>query len=343
MNSHPSALRDFTVDRRVWLLSAVAIVIGAGGAILAVLLLRCIALATNIFYFHRFSLASVSPAASPLGHWMPLVPRRRRPDRRRHGALRLRQDPRPRHPRGHRVHPPQRRAHPAQNRHPQAHLRRHLHRLRRPLRRRRPHHHDRRSIRLPHRPVDAPHRRRAHHPPRRRSLRRHVRHLRLAACRHPPRRRATPLRVASPQPHPGRLRQHHGCHPARPLARLRPALHHARSALPANRLGSHHRARPRPHHRPHSLRSKPNHVRLRRPLRPSPHSLDVVACPRRRRHRHRRHLLPPRPRRRLRQHRRPPPRQRPSRPAPRSHPRQVPHVGLLSRLRDLRRSPRPAL
>ena len=74
MNSHPSALRDFTVDRRVWLLSAVAIVIGTGASILAVLLLRCIALATNLFYFHRLSLASVSPAASPLRHWMPLVP-----------------------------------------------------------------------------------------------------------------------------------------------------------------------------------------------------------------------------------------------------------------------------
>jgi chloride channel protein, CIC family len=74
MNSHPSALRDFTVDRRVWLLSAVAIVIGSGAAVLAVLLLKCIALCTNIFYFHRLSLASVRPADSPLGHWMPLVP-----------------------------------------------------------------------------------------------------------------------------------------------------------------------------------------------------------------------------------------------------------------------------
>ncbi len=74
MNSHPSALRDFTVDRRVWLLSAVAVVIGAGGAVLAVLLLKCIALATNIFYYHRISLANVGPAGSPLGLLMPLVP-----------------------------------------------------------------------------------------------------------------------------------------------------------------------------------------------------------------------------------------------------------------------------
>ena len=74
MNSHTSVLRDFTVDRRVWLLSAVAIVIGACGAALAVALLKAIALATNIFYYHRLSLAPVSPAGSPLGTWMLLVP-----------------------------------------------------------------------------------------------------------------------------------------------------------------------------------------------------------------------------------------------------------------------------
>ena len=74
MKSQPSILRDFTVDRRVWLLSAVALAVGAGAAGLAVLLLRCIALATNLFYYHRFSFAAVSPAGSPLGPWMPFVP-----------------------------------------------------------------------------------------------------------------------------------------------------------------------------------------------------------------------------------------------------------------------------
>ena len=52
MRSRPSALRDFTVDRRVWLLTGVALFIGAGAAALAVLLLRAIALATNVFYYH---------------------------------------------------------------------------------------------------------------------------------------------------------------------------------------------------------------------------------------------------------------------------------------------------
>jgi voltage-gated chloride channel len=74
MQSKPSALRDFTVDRRVWLLSVVAIGIGVCATALAVLLLRCIALSTNLFYYHRFSSTPVSPAGSPLGHWMVVVP-----------------------------------------------------------------------------------------------------------------------------------------------------------------------------------------------------------------------------------------------------------------------------
>lgn len=74
MKSHSSALRDFTVDRRVWLLSAFAVLIGTGAAILAVVLLKAIALCTNMFYYHRFSLRSVGPVGSPLGYWMPVVP-----------------------------------------------------------------------------------------------------------------------------------------------------------------------------------------------------------------------------------------------------------------------------
>src|SRR3984957_19543259 len=74
MRSEPSILRDFTVDRRVWLLSGVAIGIGACATVLAVLLLRCIALFTNLFYYHRLSAVGVSPAGSPLGYWMVVVP-----------------------------------------------------------------------------------------------------------------------------------------------------------------------------------------------------------------------------------------------------------------------------
>jgi len=74
LKSEPSALRDFTVDRRVWLLSGVALVIGAGATLLAVALLRLIALSTNLFYYHQLSFESVSPAGSALGHWMVAVP-----------------------------------------------------------------------------------------------------------------------------------------------------------------------------------------------------------------------------------------------------------------------------
>jgi CIC family chloride channel protein len=75
VKSRPSALRDFTVDQRTWLLGAVALVIGTGAAALAVILLRAIALMTNVFYYHRISLAMVGPAGSPEARWlMALAP-----------------------------------------------------------------------------------------------------------------------------------------------------------------------------------------------------------------------------------------------------------------------------
>ena len=70
MKSRPSALRDFTVDHRVWFLSSAALLIGACGAALAVILLRAIACATNLFYYHRLSLAMVGPAGSTLPPWL---------------------------------------------------------------------------------------------------------------------------------------------------------------------------------------------------------------------------------------------------------------------------------
>ena len=74
MKSHPSVLRDFTVDRRVWLISSAAVLIGCCAAVVAVLLLRLIGLCTNLFYYHRLNTALVSPAGSPFGPWMVLVP-----------------------------------------------------------------------------------------------------------------------------------------------------------------------------------------------------------------------------------------------------------------------------
>jgi chloride channel protein, CIC family len=74
VQTESSALRDFTVDHRVWLLAGVALVIGIGATFLAVILLRLIAISTNLFYYHRFSAVAVSPAGSSLGHWMILIP-----------------------------------------------------------------------------------------------------------------------------------------------------------------------------------------------------------------------------------------------------------------------------
>jgi chloride channel protein, CIC family len=74
LRAEPSILRDFTVDKRVWLLSSVSVGIGALATLLAVLLLRAIALSTNLFYYHRFSIKAATPAGSSLGYWMVLVP-----------------------------------------------------------------------------------------------------------------------------------------------------------------------------------------------------------------------------------------------------------------------------
>lgn len=74
MKARSSALRDFTADSRVWLLSGIAFVIGCGATLLATLLLHLIALSTNLFYYHRFSAAPASPSASSYGHWAVFVP-----------------------------------------------------------------------------------------------------------------------------------------------------------------------------------------------------------------------------------------------------------------------------
>ncbi len=74
MKAESSALRDFTVDSRVWLLSGIALIIGGGAAFLAAVLLKLIALSTNLFYYHRLSTTTVSPAGSSYGYWVVLIP-----------------------------------------------------------------------------------------------------------------------------------------------------------------------------------------------------------------------------------------------------------------------------
>jgi H+/Cl- antiporter ClcA/CBS domain-containing protein len=67
-------LRDFSADRRVLLLAAMAALVGSAGAGAAWLLLRLINLATNLAYFGRLSAAPVSIADNHLGLAAALVP-----------------------------------------------------------------------------------------------------------------------------------------------------------------------------------------------------------------------------------------------------------------------------
>ncbi len=56
--AHKDTLRDFTADTRVLILGAMALVIGTMGAGSAWVLLKLIALFTNLAYFQRVSIAT---------------------------------------------------------------------------------------------------------------------------------------------------------------------------------------------------------------------------------------------------------------------------------------------
>jgi len=70
----PSTLADFRTDRRVLLLCALALPIGAFGAVVAKALLWLIAAITNAAFFLRWSSAPVTPESHSLGAWVVLVP-----------------------------------------------------------------------------------------------------------------------------------------------------------------------------------------------------------------------------------------------------------------------------
>jgi CIC family chloride channel protein len=101
------ALGDFTADRRLLMLAAMALVVGSGGAGAAWMLIRLITLTTNLVWFGRFdvvtrSLEHLSPSA-----WMVIAPVL--------GGLVIGlmarfggEDPRPRHSRSHRGNPDRR-------------------------------------------------------------------------------------------------------------------------------------------------------------------------------------------------------------------------------------------
>ena len=66
-------LSDFTRDRRLIVISAMAVVVGAMSVGVAWSLLRLIALFTNLFFHHRLSVARVEPGAHPWP-WMVAIP-----------------------------------------------------------------------------------------------------------------------------------------------------------------------------------------------------------------------------------------------------------------------------
>jgi len=72
--SNRDNLRDFTADRRILILSAMAIVAGVGGALSAWVLLKLIALFTNLAYFQRLSVQPVSFAGMHLPLWSIAIP-----------------------------------------------------------------------------------------------------------------------------------------------------------------------------------------------------------------------------------------------------------------------------
>lgn len=72
-NSLPR-LGDFTTDRRVLMLVAMAIFVGAGGAGTGWLLLRAIALVTNAVWLHTLSTQTLSTANLKPDAWMVAAP-----------------------------------------------------------------------------------------------------------------------------------------------------------------------------------------------------------------------------------------------------------------------------
>jgi chloride channel protein, CIC family len=74
MSTTTDKLRDYSVDVRILYVSALAAVLGAVSSVLAWALLELIALATNAFYFHRFSFVEIEPAGHHLGWWAAFIP-----------------------------------------------------------------------------------------------------------------------------------------------------------------------------------------------------------------------------------------------------------------------------
>ena len=77
MNQHKEVtdrLGDFSTDKRMLLLSALAVPIGMISALVAKALIWLIALITNVAFFQRFSVSPALPQGHHLGYWVIAVP-----------------------------------------------------------------------------------------------------------------------------------------------------------------------------------------------------------------------------------------------------------------------------
>jgi H+/Cl- antiporter ClcA/CBS domain-containing protein len=69
-----NTLADYSVDARILYISTLAVGIGAVATVAAWALLKLIGLATNAFYFHRFSFTELDPSSQPLRWWAAFIP-----------------------------------------------------------------------------------------------------------------------------------------------------------------------------------------------------------------------------------------------------------------------------
>lgn len=67
-------LSDFSTNRRVVLLSIMAVIVGAISSVVAYVLIWLIAAITNLAFYHRLSAAPAIPQGHHLGYWVVLVP-----------------------------------------------------------------------------------------------------------------------------------------------------------------------------------------------------------------------------------------------------------------------------
>jgi chloride channel protein, CIC family len=74
MSRSNNSLADFTVNQRLFFISALALIVGLFATVIAVGLIWLINLVTNVAFFHRFTTESLSPTQSHLGVGLILVP-----------------------------------------------------------------------------------------------------------------------------------------------------------------------------------------------------------------------------------------------------------------------------